>query len=136
MTDALGNPPSFGGNPGEPVPAVDPQDLKTLWHLGHDLQARNPGQNGATGIELMKATCKPEANIQAVWYRSSMIWALNQIAQGQLAPWVKDEQVSDAVFQTMATIPMEWVGHARREGLPFDVEDFFRRLTEDGVQNG
>ena len=67
---------------------------------------------------------------------SGQLQVLNQVAQEQLAPWVKDEEVSDAVFRTMATIPMEWVGHTDREGLPFDVEEFFRRLREDGVQNG
>jgi hypothetical protein len=136
MTDALGNPPVFGGNAGEPVPEVDPQDLKTIRQLGRDLQARQSGQQIATGFDLMKAICKPGANVYAVWYRSSMIWVLNQFAQEQLAPWVKDEQVSDVVFQTMATIPMEWIGHAEREGLPFDVEEFFRRLSEGSVQNG
>ncbi len=136
MTDAPGNPPLFGGNAGEPVPEVDPHDLNTIWQLGRDLQARQPGQQVATGFDLMKAICKPGANVHAVWYRSSMIWMLNQFAQEQLAPWVNDEQVSDAVFQTMATIPMEWIGHAERNGLPFDVEEFFRRLKEGGVQNG
>lgn len=139
MIEAPANPPSLGGNPGEPVPEVDPEDLKTLWREGRDIQARQPrqpGQQVATGFDLIKAICKPGANVDAVWYRSSMIWALNQFAQAQLAPWVKDEQVSDAVFQTMATIPMEWIGRAEREGLPFDVEEFFRRLREGGVQNG
>lgn len=87
------------------------------------------------GFHVMKATFKPGANLPAVWYRSGMIQVLNQVAQEQLAPWVKDEAVSDAVFRTMATIPMEWIGHTDREGLPFDVEEFFRRLREDGVQN-
>jgi hypothetical protein len=31
---------------------------------------------------------------------------------------------------------MEWIGSTEREGLPFDVEEFFRRLSEGGVQNG
>jgi hypothetical protein len=65
-----------------------------------------------------------------------MIRLINQFAQEQLAPWVKDEEVSDAVFRTTATIPMEWAGHTEREGLPFDVEEFFSRLREDSVQNG
>jgi hypothetical protein len=65
-----------------------------------------------------------------------MIWVLNQFAQEQLAPWIKDEEVSDAVFEAMATIPMEWVGHTELEGLPCDVEKFFRRFREGSVQNG
>ena len=152
MSDAVGNPPSFGGNPGEPVPEVDPEDVKAIWQETRDRQARHPGQNVATGFGRMKAICKPGANVQAVWYRSTMIWLLNRFAQEQLAPWVKDEQVSDAVFRTMATIPMQWAVHTpqeglsinveeffhrlREQGLPIDVEEFFRRLRERGVQNG
>jgi hypothetical protein len=136
MSDALGNPPSFGGNPGEPVPEVDSEDLKTVWQQERDFQARHPGQNVATGLELVKAICKPGANVQAVGYRSMMMWVLDRFAQEQLAPWVKDEQFLDAVFRTMATIPMEWVAQTPREGFPFDIEEFFHRLTEGGVQNG
>lgn len=130
MSDAAGTPPSLGGNPGEPVPEVDPDDLKTFWQQICDLQATYPGRHVAIGLDLMKTMLKPGANADAVFYRTSMIWALNQFAQAQLAPWVKDEQIADAVFRTMATIPMEWIGHTERESLPFDVEDFFRRLRE------
>jgi len=133
MNDALGNPPLFGGNPGEPVAEVDPEDLKTFWQKTRYLKARYPGQQVSLSIETIS---KPGVNAEAVWYRSSMIWALNQCAQDQLAPWIKDEEVSDAVFRTMATIPMEWIGHTEREGLPFNVEEFFRRLSEGGVQHG
>ena len=125
MSDVLQN--LFGVNPGEPVPDVDPEDLKTIWQREPDLQARHPGQSVATGFEAMKAFCKPGANAQAVLYRSRMIWVLNLFAQRQLSPWVKDEQVADAVFRTMATISMEWV-ETLQQRLPFDVEEFFRRL--------
>jgi len=135
MSNALGNPPPFGGNPGEPVAAVDPDDLKTFWQEIRNRQARDPGQHVSIGFEA-KAIAKPGANAEAVWYRSMMIRVLNRLAHEQLAPWIKDEEVSDAVFRTMATIPMEWVGSTDREGLPFDVEEFFRRLSEGGVQNG
>ena len=131
MSDAPENPPSFGGNPGEPVPEVDPEDLKKFWQMARDLQARHAGQNVGIGFEAMKAVCKPGANAQAVWYRSSMIWVLKQ-----LASWVKEGEISDAVFRTMATIPMEWIGHTERQGLPFDVDRFFLELGEGSVQNG
>ena len=133
MSDDMGNPLSFLGNPGEPVAEVDPDDLKTFWQKTSELHAKFPGQNVSFSP---KAIAMTEANAPAVWYRSSMIRVLNLVAQEQLSPWIKDEEVSDAVFQTMATIPMEWIGHAEREGLPFDVEAFFRRLRESGVQNG
>jgi hypothetical protein len=132
MSDAL--PRLFGGNPGEHVPEVDPEDVKNFWQTARDLEASHVGRSGQpVGIDVgfMAAICKPGTNVEAVWYRSSMIWMLNQTAQEQLTPWVKDEQVSDAVFQTMATIPMEWVGVGRaREVLPFDVEEFFRRIAK------
>ena len=128
MSDTLTSPLSFGGNPGEPVAEIDRDDLKMVWQETQNLLARVPGESVGITFEVIQGFCKPVANAQAVWYRSTMIWVLKRFAQEQLAPWVKDEEVSDAVFQTMATIPMEWIGHAEREGLPFDVEEFFRRL--------
>jgi hypothetical protein len=143
MSDALGNPPPFGGNPGEPVAEVDPDGLKTfwqeisnktLWQEISNLQPNDPGQHVTVGFEV-KALAKPGVNAEAVWYRSMMIRLLNEFAHEQLAPWIKDEEVSDPVFRTMATIPMEWIGSTEREGLPFDVEEFFGRLSAGGVQN-
>ena len=134
MSDALGNPPPFGGNPGEPVAEVEPDDLKTFWQEISNLQARDPGQHVTVGFEA-KAIAKPGVNAEAVWYLSMMIRLLNEFAHEQLAPWIKDEEVSDPVFRTMATIPMEWIGSTEREGLPFDVEEFFGRLSAGGVQN-
>lgn len=133
MSDALSD---DLGNPGEPVPEVDPDDLKTYWQETRSLQTRYPGQDVSPSADMIKAICKPGVNATAVWYRSSMIWVLNKFAQERLTPCVKDVEVSDAVFGTMATIPMEWIGHTDREGLPFDVEEFFRRLNEVSVQNG
>ena len=135
MSDDLGYPPSSPASPGDLVEAVDPDDLKTFWGETCKLQAGLSGQHASIGFEA-KAIAKPGANPKAVWYRSSMIWALNRFAQEQLSPWIRDGELSDAVFRTMATIPMEWIGRAEREGLPFDVEEFFRRLREDGVPNG
>jgi hypothetical protein len=107
--------------------------LKTFWQETRKLQAKFPGRQVSFSP---RAIAKTGLNAPAAWYRSSMIFALNQVAQEQLSPWIKDEEVSDAVFRTMATIPMEWIGHAEREGLPFDVEEFFRRLREGGLQSG
>src|SRR5579859_146246 len=134
MPDAMGNAPSFLGNPGEPVPEVDANDLKTFWQRTRDLQARVP-EHVSIGLEA-NAICGPDTNARAVWYRTSMIAVLNHVAPEQMAPWIRDQQVSDVVFRTMASIPMEWIGPAEREGLPFDVEEFFRRLRDGGEQNG
>ena len=36
MSDAPENLLSLGGNPGEPVPEVDPEDLKSVWQMAPD----------------------------------------------------------------------------------------------------
>lgn len=132
MTDDLGNRLSFLGNPGESVAEVDPDDLRTFWQETRKLQAKFPGQDISIS---QRAIAKTGANAPAIWYRSTMILVLNRVAHEQLSSWIKDEDVSDAIFRTMATIPMEWIGHAERQGLPFDVEEFFRRLRKASLQN-
>lgn len=119
----------FGGEAGESVPEVDPDDLKAIWQIGEELQANHSAAK-AVGVEVMKQACKPGANIEATWYRSSVIWVLTQVAQQQLAPWLRDGKVVDPVFRVMASIPMEWVGSEVKQGLPFNVEEFLRRLNE------
>ena len=121
--------PRFGGEAGESVPEVDPDDLKAIWQIGEELQA-NPSTVKAVGVEVMKQACKPGANVEATCYRSSIIWMLTHVAQQQLAPWLRDGKVADPVFRVMASIPMEWVGSEVKQGLPFDVEEFLRRLNE------
>jgi hypothetical protein len=121
--------PKFGGDAGESVPEVDPDDLKAIWQIGEELRAKHPGAK-AVGVEVIKQACKPGANVEATWYRSSMIWMLSHVAQQQLAPWLREGQVSDPVFRTIASIPMQWVGSEVRQGLPFDIEEFLRCLNE------
>ncbi|MGB9468056.1 MAG: hypothetical protein WBQ59_01770, partial [Candidatus Acidiferrum sp.] len=41
------------------VPAVDPADLKSVWAMQNDFQARHPGQQGAISIDLYKHACHP-----------------------------------------------------------------------------
>jgi hypothetical protein len=123
-------PPKFGGEAGESVPEVDPDDLKAIWKIGEEAQANHSGKRVAVGIELMKQVCKPGANVEATWYRSSVIWMLTHVAQQQLAPWLREGQVADPVFRTLASIPMKWFGSGVRQGLPFDVEEVLRRLSE------
>jgi hypothetical protein len=73
------------GNPGEPVAEVDPDDLKTFWQEVRNLQARHPSQHIGISFEVMKAIYKPGANVQAIWYRSTMIWrSTDQFKSGWL----------------------------------------------------
>ncbi len=119
--------PNFGGEPGDPVPEVDAEDLEAIWRIGNEAGAGTK----AIGFELIGQARKPGANVQATWYRSTGIWLTRQIAPDRLAPWIKDGEVADPVFRAMASIPMQWM----EEGVvthhpPFDIEEFFRRLKE------
>lgn len=124
--------PMFGGAAGEPVPEVDPEDLKAVWLIGNEAQDRKPGAKVAIGDVVMRHACKSGANVEATWYRSSLIWLLEQLAQPRLAPWLSAENgfADHPVFRTIASMPVEWIGQGVREDFPFDVDEFFRRLRE------
>jgi hypothetical protein len=127
MPDASTNPPRFGGQPGEPVPEVDPQDLKATWEFHQKLQGEHPGEQVATGVGVAQAICKPGADIRAVGYRSTTIWIMSRFAPEQIAPFMKDGQPTDAVFRAAAKVPLEWMGAGIvRQGPPFDVKEFLR----------
>src|ERR1700682_1262909 len=120
----LQEPPRYGGKPGEPVPAVDPQDVKTVWQIGRDAQANHVG---AVGVDLMKHACKPGADIEAVCYRAGLVWLITQIAPEDLARFTREGQPDDAVFRAAAKVPAEWIGVGIvQQGPPFDVNEFLR----------
>ena len=120
-------PPRFGGKPGETVPVVDPDDVRTAWQIEREVQARYPGKNIATGGELMKKACKPGANIQAVTYRAWLVLLMTEIAPEKLVPFTHNGQLDAAVFRAAAKVPAEWMGvGVVRGGPPFDVTEFLR----------
>lgn len=121
-------PPKFGGDPGEPVPVVDLKDVKAVWELGREYQS----QKTAMGIDLMRQACSQIANVEAVYYRSSLLWMMSQIASEDLARFTHDGVPSDGVFHAAANVPTEWMGVGIvRTGPPFDVAEFLR-LCEVG----
>jgi hypothetical protein len=139
VDEALGNwlgegaqePPRFGGEPGEPVPAVDPGDIKAIWQLGEELRAKLPSTK-AVGVELMKHACKPGADIAAVSYRLGLVWIMTQIAPEQLARFTREGQPDDTVFRAVAKVPAEWIGVGIvQQGPPFDVNEFLRLCGEE-----
>jgi len=119
--------PQFGGKPGEPVPEVDPEDLKAVWKLRRDAEAPHPGQQVAIGLELAKHVCKPDADIQAVSYRSFFLWLVTQIVPQQFAMFTRGGEPIEAAFRAAAKVPAEWMGVGIvRDRPPFDVETFVR----------
>jgi hypothetical protein len=127
MNSSFGKPP-FGGQPGEPVPEVDPEDLKALWREQQELQARHPG--AAIGMTVAEQICKPGADIQALGYRTGMLWLLGQIAPERFSLFTKDGQPIDAAFRAAAKVPVEWIGEAITRQTPFDVDEFLRLCGE------
>jgi hypothetical protein len=106
---------------GEPVPKVDPVDLKAFW------QAKQ--KFGGINSDIAKKVCKPGADFDALDFRADMIWLINETEKQRLTPWMKNDQPDDAVFRVAAKIPMKGMGVGiQTRGFPFDIDDFFRRV--------
>lgn len=120
----------FGlGRAGEPVPVVDPEDVKAVWEIGQESVKENPQANVAIGVEIFRRACKPGANVPAVTFRAGQIGILRRIQPDVMDPLIQDKP--KAVFRAAAEIPMEWLGVGIvRHGLPFDPDDFVRRVRE------
>ena len=131
MTDeSQTQPPPFGGKPGQPVAPVDPDDLKAVWRVYRETEMSHPGQRVGICMDIIARECKIGADVQAVVYRIMMLQLIQHVAAKQLAPWTKEGELSEPVFLTAAQIPMEWFGGEERQGLPLDVEEFFRRVRD------
>ena len=118
----------YSGKAGEPVPEVDPGDLKAVWELAREVKERHPEGGVAIGVDIYEQRCKPAANIPAVTYRASMLGMLCNVAPVAMNPLIQDRL--DAVLRTAAQVPMEWIGQGVRKGWPFDPDDFVRRVRE------
>jgi hypothetical protein len=111
-------PPDLWEQQTDDVPAVKPDDLKSVWWLFG-------GQSRSTGENVYKSVCSPGADVRSVWYRASMLMLTIKMNPDLLARWIRDGQPDDAVFEVLATFPMEKVPTGiAREGLPFDVDKF------------
>jgi hypothetical protein len=111
------------------VPTVKPDDLKNVWRLFGEMKTRDPGQSGAAGDNVYRSVCSPGADALSVWYRASMLSLTIKMRPNLLAPWIRDGQPVNAVFEVAATLPMEKMRTGIvRERLPFDVEGFGKRI--------
>ena len=128
----------FGGKPGEPVPQVDPDDLKAVWEINHEVQTSHPGERVGIGISVLEHACKPGADVKAVAYRAMNLGLLTLLFQQKLAPWLApwikaDWRLDDVVFRIGAKIKMEWMEVGLlQNNVPFDIDEFRRLL--DGNQ--
>lgn len=119
----------FGETPEGFIAAVDPADLRSVWEMQRESQARIPGQHTAISAEFYNRACSPGANVGAVWFRASMLGMLEML--GILAPWIHESVLADAVFKVAATFPMKGMAiGVQRQGLPFDVQEFLSLIAE------
>lgn len=150
---AVASVPKVGGEPGTPVPAVDPDDLKAVWEIYRDVKARHAGRGVAIGLSAMAASCKPGADVEAVAYRVGKLWfvihflpeqfakqheqkllddAAYEAALGQFLPIglsndIREGRLDDAFFRAGAKVSMRWMGSGIiHSSLPFDVDEFVR----------
>lgn len=118
----------LGDDPEGPIQPVDPADLRSVWKMQREVQARTPGKNVGISVEMYERACSPEANVGAVWFRASLVGMLEML--GILKPWIHDGVVADAVFKVAATFPMNGmaIGVPQQE-LPFDVQEFMSQVS-------
>lgn len=122
-------PPLFGKKAGEPVPQVDPGDIKAVWDVLDDVARRHPGEQ--VGIEkgFFERACKPGADIDAVLYRAGMLRIFLKHGDENLIPWMDNGEPCEALWGAVAQIPMDWIGvDVDHEGFSFGVDDLLRRL--------
>ena len=111
---------------GEPIPAVDPEELKRRWKI------KIPWTR-----EALEAAWRLEADISAVSSRYGMIRMLAGHNQEQLlAPWRQGEELHEAVFRIAATFPLRYLKHKSYmipgdEHFGFDPNAFVQRLIEE-----
>jgi hypothetical protein len=125
--------PNFWRSKGD-VATVKPGDLKAVCALMRDVKA---GQSVGIDSRAYENACSPGADVDAVWYRASMLGLLQMLPQmspqmfpeSPLTPWTHDGELDDAVFQVAATFPMKnmEVGVVHHE-LPFDVQEFVKQI--------
>src|SRR6266404_3437080 len=120
----------FFGARGNDVTAVSPDDLRNVWTMMRDLEARTQaGQTGSLSSRLYEVACSPGANVLAVWYRASILGVLQMLPGNPLTPWSHGGELDDAVFQIAATFPMKKlpVGLVKN-GLPLDVQELVKQI--------
>jgi hypothetical protein len=99
----------FGFVPGKPVARVKASDIKAVWKLGRESEARAIAHNPefkrgqlAIGAELVKLVCSPDADVKAVSWRGMRLRMLMTRLGKQ------DFQSPDILFTVFAKLPMKW----------------------------
>jgi hypothetical protein len=123
-------PPDLWESQESDVPAVSAVDLRNMYKLFCEAEARNPGQSGSIGSMVYQSVCSPGADVVSVWYRASMLGILTKMMPELLAKWTHNGQPDDVVFEIAAAFPMEKMRTGVvREGPPLDVDEFVKQIA-------
>jgi hypothetical protein len=109
--------------PNDPIPPVDPDNLRRVWNVKPPWTAHSRDE-----------ACSPGADVSAVVRRHSMLQTLTTL--NLLAPWTHDGHLDEAVFRLAATFRLH---ELRRQAYmipgdefyPFDPNAFLERLVEE-----
>lgn len=112
------------------VAAVNPADLQNAWKAHRNTKANGrDGRSSFPDTKGFQAVCTPRADIEAVWFRASMLDMMMQMMPDLLAPWTHDGQLADAVFQVASAFPMKKMRiGVVEEGPLFDVLEFAKQI--------
>jgi hypothetical protein len=117
-----------GGRENEPVPAVDPVDLRRAWSVFQDLQLRRPNEQVAIGLGAFACVCSAGADLGAVSYRAAMLQLLCRRLD-PLSGWLRDGKLANVVFEIAATFRMKYLREGTvQQGPPLDVQEFMKGI--------
>jgi hypothetical protein len=128
MTDAGAWTPNFKTYAeGEPIPPVDPEELRRRWNIKRPCSAQD-----------LQEAWSHEADSSAVSSRYGVLLrTMTDYSHGQLlAPWQHGEQLDDAVFRIAATFPLRELKPKSYmipgdEHFGFDPNAFVQQLVEE-----
>jgi hypothetical protein len=111
----------------EPVPPVNPDDVKCVWRFIWEAVAGRQAAEGEASAPaacfdagLIAQQCSSGADVLAVFFRSALLQPL--LRQGMLNDWREGDELHDAVFGAAATFPLQ-------DGIEsFDPKAFIERL--------
>ena len=126
----------------EYVPAVDPENLKTVWSLILDikeLSARHGGTNDLNALDGLNMNTpqelrgffdkelRPGADRDAVHFRMEL---LDESAKLGLIE-MDHGKPSGAVFKAAAKVPVKVTPNLEYDSLPCEKDEFLRRIEEE-----
>ncbi len=113
------------GKPGDPVPVVDPADMKAMMEFGEDLKKRHRDKAFGVGMGLLQQVCSPGADVRAVSYRISLLAMLEMMLEATYP----GGHFSDDALKVAAEMELTWmpVG-VPQKGMGFNVEEFLGQV--------